>query len=258
MHYPLSILLNPNFLIKSVNYEDLVELLKKEKSNSALSKVDENIYDEMQSLLDEKEKLSSSGNILFVREYENAKKLVERIKEERMKKIFYFALHSIHPNNATTKELILFNEFKSIIEKFNSSNFLIDRLEETEVKTPLENENKGYKGKDVIEEKPQEIEPKKEEKRDKLKEPEVQKEEKPSVQNPFKEDKPKLPKEEKKKEELEEESEDYEKKIKIIKPVDAYRALDGMVYGPFSAGEIVKINKEEAQWLVESGYAEYV
>ncbi len=48
------------------------------------------------------------------------------------------------------------------------------------------------------------------------------------------------------------------KKVKILVHVDAYYGLDGNKYGPYEAGEIVELPSQEAQWLVDSEFAEYV
>jgi DNA replication initiation complex subunit (GINS family) len=50
-----------------------------------------------------------------------------------------------------------------------------------------------------------------------------------------------------------------ERKIRIVKFVDAYKGLDGAEYGPFSIGIIISdMGREEMDWLVEEGYAEEI
>ena len=68
-----------------------------------------------------------------------------------------------------------------------------------------------------------------------------------------------VPQEESKSEE--EPSNDNESKsikIRITTKVDAYYGLDGNKYGPYEIGEVVELPEQEAKWLVESEFAEYV
>ncbi len=45
--------------------------------------------------------------------------------------------------------------------------------------------------------------------------------------------------------------------VRIIKHVDQYIGADGKTtYGPFTPGDEVAIDKEEAEWLISNGYAE--
>ncbi len=57
-------------------------------------------------------------------------------------------------------------------------------------------------------------------------------------------------------EEKEEEVQTNLKKIKIIKFVEKYIGENEKVYGPYNVGDIVEIEKEEAEWLISTGYAE--
>ena len=43
--------------------------------------------------------------------------------------------------------------------------------------------------------------------------------------------------------------------VQILIDLEEYYSIDGKKYGPFKAGEIIKIDKNEAKWLIESGYA---
>ncbi len=66
-------------------------------------------------------------------------------------------------------------------------------------------------------------------------------------------------KEEKPKEEVEEEKINPNlKKIKIIKFVEKYIGENEKVYGPYNVGDVVEIEKAEAEWLISTGYAEEV
>ncbi|NPA22116.1 MAG: DNA replication complex GINS family protein [Candidatus Micrarchaeota archaeon] len=67
------------------------------------------------------------------------------------------------------------------------------------------------------------------------------------------------PKEEKA-EEQEEKKEEGPKmlKVRITTKVDAYYGLDGNKYGPYEVGEVVELPEQEAKWLVESEFAEFV
>jgi len=50
-----------------------------------------------------------------------------------------------------------------------------------------------------------------------------------------------------------------EKKIRIVKFVDAYKGLDGSEYGPFSIGTVASdLPETEMDWLVEEKYAEEI
>jgi DNA replication initiation complex subunit (GINS family) len=50
-----------------------------------------------------------------------------------------------------------------------------------------------------------------------------------------------------------------ERRIRIVKFVDAYKGLDGSEYGPYSIGTVVSdLPDEEMGWLVEERYAEEI
>ena len=60
------------------------------------------------------------------------------------------------------------------------------------------------------------------------------------------------------KEEKIEEKLSNEKKIRFVKHVTAYIGLDGVTeFGPYEEGQEEVLPKEEAEWLVENGYAIY-
>jgi len=45
-------------------------------------------------------------------------------------------------------------------------------------------------------------------------------------------------------------------KVKVIKDIDAYKGLDGKIYGPFKQDEIVSLPKAEVEWLIKAKLAE--
>jgi len=47
-------------------------------------------------------------------------------------------------------------------------------------------------------------------------------------------------------------------KVKVIKDIEAYKGLDGNVYGPFKKEELVSLPKAEVDWLVKAKIAEMV
>ena len=47
-------------------------------------------------------------------------------------------------------------------------------------------------------------------------------------------------------------------KVKVIKDSEAYKGLDGNVYGPFKKEELVSLPKAEVDWLVKAKIAEMV
>ena len=47
-------------------------------------------------------------------------------------------------------------------------------------------------------------------------------------------------------------------KVKLIKDIEAYKGLDGNVYGPFKKEELVSLPKAEVDWLVKAKIAEMV
>jgi len=47
-------------------------------------------------------------------------------------------------------------------------------------------------------------------------------------------------------------------KVKLIKDIEAYKGLDGNVYGPFKKEELVSLPKTEVDWLVKAKIAEMV
>lgn len=49
-----------------------------------------------------------------------------------------------------------------------------------------------------------------------------------------------------------------ELKVKVIKDIEAYKGLDGNVYGPFKKEELVSLPKAEVDWLVKAKIAEMV
>jgi len=57
-------------------------------------------------------------------------------------------------------------------------------------------------------------------------------------------------------EEAGEKSDDGRLKVKIIKDIEAYKGLDGSVYGPFKQDEVVILPKTEVEWLIKAKMAE--
>ncbi|MFH1222368.1 MAG: hypothetical protein V1492_04760 [Candidatus Micrarchaeota archaeon] len=45
-------------------------------------------------------------------------------------------------------------------------------------------------------------------------------------------------------------------KVKVIKDIEAYKGLDGNVYGPYKKDEIMSLPKAEVDWLVKAKMAE--
>ncbi len=51
-------------------------------------------------------------------------------------------------------------------------------------------------------------------------------------------------------------SQDERLKVKIIKDIEAYKGLDGNIYGPYKQDEITLLPKTEVEWLIKAKMAE--
>ncbi len=213
-----------------------MEIIKKEKEATTLSKVEEDFYIKLRELVEKKEK-EKEKSPLFMIEYENIRRLARKVVEIRTKKIMFLALNEIEAPNSINVEKEFYEEIRRALKKFEEKVWRgVGEKREREEKNKEEGKEEADLNnlKEDIERRG-EIrgeEQKKEEEREEIEEI---------------------------KEKIEEEAKDgQERRIKIRSYVEAYRGIDGIIYGPYSPGEIIKINKEEAKWLVENGYAEFV
>lgn len=76
-----------------ITYSLLREIQKKEMESAALVPVEDNFYEQLAQLLEQKKKEAQKSNsLLTIREYENIKKIVQTLQSKREEKIALVAL----------------------------------------------------------------------------------------------------------------------------------------------------------------------
>jgi DNA replication initiation complex subunit (GINS family) len=107
-----------------ITYEQLFDILRREKSRDDLQKMDKNFYDNVRIFLSMKQDTiraeSSAGHHLAVQrasiEYQNVKKIIKELYERRERKIITLALHRTRTEAAIIDNDALLPEEKLFLE----------------------------------------------------------------------------------------------------------------------------------------------
>jgi len=199
-----------------LTFTELRKIQKKERRNNDLTDLDKNFILDAANYLQQKQELGENN-----REYNNAKRVVDKIVSIREEKIFKQAKiavkSQVNPENLNLlpREEKLFRKLRETFEEHRE-----------EIKTHLRQETttESTQAEEIEEiEEPEELEEEPENKEDEEKEEEIE--------------------------------EGYEK-IKIISQVPEFMGTDLEPYGPFEEGETVKLPEENAKILVNRGNAE--
>ncbi len=209
-----------------LDYSAVADIYREENSSPQLAKVPSNFYEGLRKLIEEKRREAlelgeQEGGDVVIAELRRLLFFQKAIVQKRLEKIFFHAARGTRPENMTEEEERIFQALLSLREGFIRE---VNTGERVELSSPLQ-------------ELEEEIE--KEEKGEETKEggQEVHKRE----------------------EEQGEEREDERfMQVLITEYVEAYRGLDGNIYGPYKEGEKVKLPKEEGEWLVMAGMAKKV
>ena len=116
------------------SYSDLRLILKKERESSALTPLDDNFYDDVKKLLNDKREEAFRGDSLVaMKEYENIKRIILAIKAKREEKIALMAVRGdFEEDKLTREEKELLRKLAIVFEEY-SKGFMnkSDNKEET-------------------------------------------------------------------------------------------------------------------------------
>ena len=102
----------------------LREIQKKEIESAALSKLDDNFYENVAEFLNKKkEEALNSKSILVIKEYENIKKVVISIQAKREEKLVLLTLRGQSVDGLTAEERTMLEDISSTVQKYRSRVF---------------------------------------------------------------------------------------------------------------------------------------
>jgi len=105
-----------------LTYDEIRETQRKEKSNSALSQISSDFYEQANKLVVETQNLASAeSNISTVRKYNNLKRILGVILRKREEKIVFIAIHGVKPENLLEKEQRFYDDIVRSLSKFRNS-----------------------------------------------------------------------------------------------------------------------------------------
>lgn len=210
-----------------LTFNELRKIQKKERRNDNLAELDQNFIIDASEYLNRKKDLGESN-----REYKNAKRVIDKIVSIREDKIFKQAKiavkSEVNPENLNLlpREEKLFRKLKENFE--NHRKEINEHLKTKKKQSTTSTEPSQNK----------EIENQKESEKTETPDEEEENSEK-SEQN-------------------QEEIEEGYQKIKITTEVPEFMGTDLEPYGPFEAGEKVKVPEENAEILINRGNAEEI
>ena len=228
-----------------LDYSTVADIYRAEQSSPQLAKLPPHFYRDLRELLRQKrqEILEKSEDLdaeAVVAEYRRLLFFQRGIVQKRLEKIFFHAARGTTPENMTEEEERLFEALQAWREAFTHEAYTGERKE---VGSPLKEleELEGSERAEGSEGVPSP--PEKEVGGEELEEVKAEEAEGVQAEGSSAEEKP------------EKTLKEGYIQVLITEYVEAYRGLDGKVYGPYKRGEVVELPKEEGEWLVKAGMA---
>ncbi len=132
-----------------LSYSTLREIQKKEIEGGPLVELEEDFFQKAVEYLKSKKQETISGNILSIKEYENAKRVLSIILSKREEKIILMALRSEKSQiGLVEKEQELFLKLQNIIAEHRKNSLLDEETEFQMQKVVIEQEVGKYMGSD--------------------------------------------------------------------------------------------------------------
>ena len=144
LHYEIS-------LIIMFNYTTLREIQKKEMESSAFVPVENDFYEQLAKLLEQKHnEAQQSNSLLAIREYENIKKIIQTIQNKREEKIALMALRgNVESTGLSQEETQLLKKLHADIQQSRATVKKVWESEQsTAKKVRIMKEVERYKGLD--------------------------------------------------------------------------------------------------------------
>lgn len=105
-----------------LSYSSLREIQKKENESAALTKLDENFYEQVAEFLKKKrEEAFNTKSILVIKEYENIKKVVMTIQTKREEKLVLLALRGQNVDGLTQTEKAMLASIASTVQNYRDN-----------------------------------------------------------------------------------------------------------------------------------------
>ncbi len=234
----------------SLTYEELFELLRRERNSEDLQTLDRNFYKELveyfqekQKVLDDKseeaEMFASSEKEKVKVQLENAKKIAKEFIERREKKIIILAL-----NKSRTKSDIIDTSALLDVEKefFHQASKLFDSYRQSVLEKVSNMEYPKFGNEDVSKYKHEE----------ESEEPKTGMNEEKGMTDEIKE------LENEKNDTETEEEKDRRLEVKFKSSIPKFVGKNEEVYGPYEEEETAELSEEIAQILIKKGRAEEV
>jgi len=215
-----------------LDYSQVADIYSEEHSSPQLAKVPANFYEKLRQLIAEKkrevvERFTKGEDELVVAELRRLLFFQKAILQKRMEKIFFHAARGTRPENMTEEEERLFEALLRLREAFSREIYTGEEMKLTSPLEEVERELAEREGKERGE-------------RPEGREEGGEKGESQKAENG------------------EGSKEEHMVQVLITEYVEAYRGLDGNIYGPYKEGEKVKLPKEEGEWLVMAGMAKRI
>lgn len=107
-----------------ISYSYLREIQKKEVESAALTKLEDNFYEQVAAFLKKKkEEALATNSILSIKEYENIKKVVMSIQSKREEKLLLLSLRGQAVDGLTESERTLFDNISTTVQKYRNNVF---------------------------------------------------------------------------------------------------------------------------------------
>ena len=136
-----------------MSYSSLREIQKREMESAALTKLDENFYEQVAEFLKNKrEEALSTKSILVIKEYENIKKVVITIQTKREEKLVLLALRGQVVDGLTDDERTMLYTISSTVKTYRDTVLEVLSTEASEIartkKIKIVKDVEQYKGLD--------------------------------------------------------------------------------------------------------------
>jgi len=210
-----------------LTFEKIRNIRKKEREKDTLAEIDEDFFEKVEDYLASKKRISSKKSS---REFENAKKMVEDIIDNRLKKVMRYSFLStkvkIPTDNMISGEVGM---YKAIGEKIKERReLLLDTI------NPEENDENDGEVKD------EEIDDSEDSKKEEDKGEEILFDANSNLENE------------------EKGSENSKTEFRVLEKVEEFLGTDMKVYGPYEKEELVELNKEIGDILLKQGKVEKI
>ncbi len=233
-----------------LTFERIRNVRKEEMNNDTLAEIENDFFEKVEQYLSSKKRISSQKSS---REYENAKKMVEDIIDNRIKKLMRYAFlstkTSIPSENLIEHEKKVFKDIESSVSKHRE--FIVNKV------TP------GSEDKETVNEE-EEMDDNENEKEESSKESLEDDNNENNFVEEDEEEKEEVLFDASKKEENsnEKEEENYEKDTNIVfrtkQEIDEFIGPDMDTYGPFEKDEELELEDDIGKLLLKQGKVEKI